>query len=457
MGSKNQIDKLFNDRFASLELNPEVDAWPGIQERIARASRRKKAMIWRWTGTAAAVILAFFSGFYWQSETLNDQYPEQLIHQSQSTEAATGEKNFSGNEDREMNKSMAGIKGTSPSNQHIKTTDPLTNKNEETLASLGSIKPQETIKSSSEVAQNYFLNVLTSSEMTDKSDAFILAEPFVETAHDTSQSLPTMANRRINKDPQPNLPSNNEILNLGYDQLQGISVGISASPTIAFNSVNINDQADVASQNIDNDKVTSSFTAGVDVGYRGRHRWALETGLYINQWTQNNDRLVARAVESSPVSTVSIYSNNSTGNLKFENLGQAYENFATNQDGLLLIPNLTESYTFLEIPITAAYYLIEKPRWNWKIRGGLSSRFLTASSVNLSFEDGSKEAVENLPLNNFSLQLLLGTGVEYRLNPKLRLNLTPSVQYGLTPVNQHDVVDTYFHQFLIYSGLSYML
>ncbi len=86
----------------------------------------------------------------------------------------------------------------------------------------------------------------------------------------------------------------------------------------------------------------------------------------------------------------------------------------------------------------------------------MSSRFLTGSSVQLSYEDGSTQNVENLPLNSFSLQLLAGTGVEYRLNPKLRLNLTPSIQYGLTPVNQHAVVDTYFHQFLIYSGLSYM-
>jgi hypothetical protein len=182
-------------------------------------------------------------------------------------------------------------------------------------------------------------------------------------------------------------------------------------------------------------------------------------GLFASQWLQHNDRLVATTHPGSPTtSSNSIFSNNSTANLRFEDGEDGNrESFANTGDGLLLVPELEETYNFLEAPISASYYILERGPWSWKLRGGLSTRFLTSSSVELLYEDGRKQNVDNLPLKSFSIQLLVGSGFEYRLNTKLRLHLMPSVQYGLTPVNQHKVVDTYLHQFLIYGGLSYEL
>ena len=89
------------------------------------------------------------------------------------------------------------------------------------------------------------------------------------------------------------------------------------------------------------------------------------------------------------------------------------------------------------------------------MQAGFSGRFLTQSDVKLVFEDGSSENYDGLEVKNFSLQLVGGTGLGYKATKNLSINLTPSIQYGLTPVNKNSEIETYFHQFLVYTGLTY--
>lgn len=125
--------------------------------------------------------------------------------------------------------------------------------------------------------------------------------------------------------------------------------------------------------------------------------------------------------------------------LRYEEMVEIY---SSSRDALILMPTLAEDYVFLEVPVTISYYLIDEKSWLWNLMGGLRSRFIIGSSVPLDFGDGRTKGIENPFINNVIIRLLVGYGVGYRLNPKLRLNFTPSLQYGLSPVNQHDVVDT---------------
>lgn len=481
MAPKNKLDELFQERFSDLEMDPSTDGWPLIEDRLLRHQQRRRALYLRWLATAAAVILAFYGGYFWRLQ-------EAPVY---STPSVAEEARV--NQDPQIN--VAGRSAATPPQVRVKATnasaDPSHNTtqisahqytppsglieiNRQEKANLAVAEPRVSSESVNEIQRpgldHMGLPQLNNPEMTSAPEPaaediivpVMVAESGISGSdsakHNENVALYTTLMPEEVKD-IPHLPSNSELVSVGRKTPTGFSLGMALSPTFAFSQVNVNDNTDVAAYNAPNDVTAMSLTAGFQLEYRNRGRWSFEAGLFVNQWSQSNDRLIADVDPGGPVtSTTNLYSNTSTSNIRFgDDDGQNQENFATAADGLLLVPELDETYNFLEFPVSAAFYLAEGRKWSWKLKAGLSPRFLTSSSVMLNYRDGRTENVENLPLRNFSLQLIAGSGVEYRLNQRLRLNLMPAIQYGLTPVNQHNVVDTYFHQFLIYSGLSYSL
>lgn len=64
MGDKKNIDQLFKDKFKGFAPEPPENGWELVRDRINKRQRRKKMALWRWSSMAAAVFLAFFSGYY---------------------------------------------------------------------------------------------------------------------------------------------------------------------------------------------------------------------------------------------------------------------------------------------------------------------------------------------------------------------------------------------------------
>ena len=64
MGDKKDIDKLFASGLQDFEATPPQDAWAGIIADVDQKKKAKRALIWRWAAVAAALILAFYSGYY---------------------------------------------------------------------------------------------------------------------------------------------------------------------------------------------------------------------------------------------------------------------------------------------------------------------------------------------------------------------------------------------------------
>ena len=66
MENKENLDELFRTKFNDLEAEPPFDSWPDIKGRLARKERKKRMAFWRYSSVAAAVLLAFFSGYFYQ-------------------------------------------------------------------------------------------------------------------------------------------------------------------------------------------------------------------------------------------------------------------------------------------------------------------------------------------------------------------------------------------------------
>ena len=457
MEPKKKLDNLFRQGFSGLEMDPGADSWSAIEERMQRRERRRKMALWRWSPTAAAIVVAFLGGYFWNSQSVSHdghilpvEEPFNVPGREQalpSLPLTNTDKDGSDQDSRRSPESSNAVNHNAGESQK----DPMKNPRAGKEAFARYYKDDNPSHKDFRYAQPL---LLTSLPQPSVESGF----PSLPVSH---EKLNSSRHTEVTGLSSTYLPTNEE-LQSSFDQDKagrGFSVGIAASPTLPFSQVNISDHSDIVGVNAENDQVSPGYTVGLEMAFRTRSRWAIEAGLFVNQWVQSNNRLVANPPTNVVTSAnTRLRTNNSTSSIQFGPVNQGVqENFARADNQLLLVPVLYEDYTFLELPVGVSYYLADRQHWAWRIKGGLCPRVLIASRVQLDYRDGRSESVDNLPLKDLILNFLLASGVEYRLNSKLHLNIMPALQYGLTPVNQHDVADTYFHQFLIYSGLSYKL
>lgn len=461
MGDKKDIDKLFASGLQDFEATPPQDAWAGIIADVDQKKKAKRALIWRWAAVAAALILAFYSGYYFNDS--QKDFPKQNYDQNNSI--AT-EKEISNEPIEELNYKTAKSDEKSileSSKTVVKTHD-------------------EKTKTTNELSQtdDDLTNFSTSSEPLFSSSPHSQGsvEPADDRISEEQLNLPYGANPSYPFDefsPSSNFALDLFVDNSGYTEDFPLrkpvkplrySVGFMASPTIPFieNRVNTTDEA--SSENIKKAKPKGSYAVGLTLGYRISKRLQVNSGISINHWKQSsNDLLLSVSLSSSSVATNTSYQakgyTNST-QLNFDgfsdpsNQGQFETSEAYSLTGnYAVLPSLHEEYRFIDIPISLSYYLVDRPKWNFTVSGGINSRIVNRVNATITYADGSKETYDNIELQPYTSQLIAGVGVVYNISRRLQFTVKPTLLYGISKVNTHPQTDTYFHQILIYSGLSF--
>ena len=472
MGDKNKIDDLFSKGLGNFEASPNEDVWPKVKSSMEYQDRKKKAFYWRWASTAAALILAFYSGYYF-NDLANSSAPKntETTHQEHSQEVVTP---INSNNGQKINHNQ--ISADEESN-------PMVTPKSEVIPGAGntgpSIMPDQTenVSSRSSFAsitqpdQKSVEIALTS--LPAKTNHFEQAIYMEEVNFPSGKALKGVNSEHYVYPTQPLLKSSESDFHYYTDnsrknlETNQFSASLMAAPTFAFTDISVNEDNAATLSNIDQEQVNNSYAAGISVGYRTGQRWEIQSGVIINHWEQSaSDILLSITPHPSNTITtntkVNLNGNTSLGNVGFTGNGDpTSQGFVENSDftdgsgNYALLPGLQENYQFIDIPLSIGYYLIDKRKWSFKVNGGINSRFLNSSDVKLVYANGEEENYENITLNDYSMQLIAGAGLGYNITQKIEFSLQPSLLYGITKVNKHQQVDTYFHQMLIYSALSY--
>lgn len=503
MEDKTKIDELFKQGLGEFSAEPPVDTWQNIQDNLMAARRRKKMAFWRISGTAAALVLAFFSGYFFNSTTQNMGSDSETMNPTFqfSTQGSAGEWDYG---DSEQNRSLPNTVVETPVNDNVLSPeknrlDREHNQNKNNVALLqpsksdnlgeqkntSSDKNSDLIPSSDEDNLVISLNniALNPDERVEKSIDKNPAKAETTTG-DTPATELAEAGEKSNTSPENNTNESPEDSDepfvyeetksskkkKRYDTRGAFDLGAVASPTFAFNDVstqpaqqtagNANLGTSYSPSKEQSDELRNSYAAGLNLSYRTGARWEVSTGLHLNNWNQVSSDvfLTADTYTGTTTGGFTARGNTSTGPVTY-NTGNnffdmtKFENVGPNE--YYLIPDIRQQYQFLEVPLRVGYYLFDSQKWSFKVQAGFSGRFLTHSDVKLVFEDGSTEDYDGLAVKDFSLQLVGGTGLSYKATKNLSINLTPSIQYGVTPVNKNSEIETYFHQFLVYTGLTY--
>jgi len=114
---------------------------------------------------------------------------------------------------------------------------------------------------------------------------------------------------------------------------------------------------------------------------------------------------------------------------------------------------MSQQFGYIEIPLELNYAILDS-KIGIDLIGGISSLFLVDNSVTLSSGDLTTEMGEANNVNNIHFSTNIGFGVNYKLSPKIQLNIEPVFKYQL---NTFSETAGSFQPFTIgvYSGLNF--
>ncbi|WP_417590925.1 outer membrane beta-barrel protein [Owenweeksia hongkongensis] len=487
MGDNSKIDKLFSDGLNDFEASPQSDSWARINATMEKKQQKKRGFYWRWASIAAAVVLAFYSGYYFNDNTTIETYPN-----IQNTEPNNSNPDYISHEESmeqsELNEQVS--KETSQPERGTQkpkgsTSDRIQNLNKVASNSSSSEKPalKTNGKAGSASRNTSKQNVVIADKTWEQEAENIVVSNFEEnsntdieseeiaTGETQNQTVKTMEEHPVvlatPKETQLN-PSS-EILDYAENPqvdnspFSRFSISAMASPTFPFTDITVNQSDETTEDNVDQQKLKTSYSYGLGFGYRLSKKLELQTGIMVNHWNQEATGVKLKVTPSFTTSTntsLDASGNTSSGNVNFTGLTDPTNQGkleATNIGGqpYSILPGLKESYQFIEVPIAIGYYLLDNKRWFVKANIGLNSRFISQSKVTLVYADGTEVPYEQFDLETYSMQLIGGFGAGVKFAKNWEFGLHPTLLYGITQVNTHSEIDTYFHQVLIYSSLSY--
>lgn len=114
---------------------------------------------------------------------------------------------------------------------------------------------------------------------------------------------------------------------------------------------------------------------------------------------------------------------------------------------------MSQQFGYLEVPLELNYALVDR-KIGVNLIGGFSSLFLINNSVSLTSGNETTEMGEANNVNDVNFSTNIGLGIDYKITPKIKLNLEPLFKYQLNTFSQ---VDGTFNPFSvgIYSGLTF--
>lgn len=291
----------------------------------------------------------------------------------------------------------------------------------------------------------------------------------------------SISNKEIKRDLLLSSKNENRPVDFYYPDLQYLpdnsaksdprwSIAAMASPTY-YSRFSSGDDA-LSGQLMSAEQPLVSYSGGVAFSYKLSRRFSVQSGLYYSALGQRVEGINSFGGFKQ--------FDNTKGDNNFEVLTSSGIVSANNPDVFLnadaservitvftkdvfdpkkasLQPinnSLTQSFSYLELPVTLRYKVIDKTI-DINLIGGMSYNLLVHNSVYTTV-NGSKYPIgDTKGLNALSLSSSLGMGMEYNFSSKLSLNLEPMFRYYLNPFNVSSGSIIHPYSFGIFSGVSY--
>lgn len=205
-----------------------------------------------------------------------------------------------------------------------------------------------------------------------------------------------------------------------------------------------------------------NLSYGLAMGYEISKKLSVRTGVHkVDYGYDTNDVLFSSSLAASNNNQFeNINYTGASKNLVIQSSANGAEtalDFANSAEIRAPDPSrngrMVQQFGYLEIPVELNYALMDK-RLGINLIGGMSSLFLIDNSVILESGGDATELGEANNINNTNFSTNVGIGLNYRLTPKMQLNLEPMFKYQLNTFSD-SAGDFQPFSIGVYSGLSF--
>ncbi len=203
-----------------------------------------------------------------------------------------------------------------------------------------------------------------------------------------------------------------------------------------------------------------NMSYGLSVAYAVNKKMSIRTGVNkVDYGYATNDVSFSSSLNAlegqignidyrGPSENVVVASHTGKNSLSSPNIG-----FGDLGQNLSRAGNMSQQLGYVEVPVELDYALVDK-RFGVNVVGGLSTLFLVDNSVSLTSGDLTTEIGSANNLNSVNFSTNIGLGVNYKLTPKVQLNVEPVFKYHL---NTFSNTSGNFQPFSVgvYSGLNF--
>ena len=203
-----------------------------------------------------------------------------------------------------------------------------------------------------------------------------------------------------------------------------------------------------------------NFSYGLAVSYEVSEKLSIRSGVHkVDYGYDTNDISFSSSLTASTNEQIDNIDYSATArNLVVQNSTAARANEQVVSDVLSTANQaregrMVQQFGYIEVPVELNYALVDK-KVGVNLIGGMSSLFLVDNSVILEADGNATEMGEANNINNVNFSTNVGIGINYKLSPKMQVNLEPMFKYQL---NTFSEAAGTFQPFSlgVYSGVSF--
>ncbi len=465
MKDKN-LDELFREKLRNYEQEPPAYLLENILAGAAGAHRKRKIVLWRVAGVAAAVLLAFVAG--WQVNYMNKEVVKQQVVVMRNSYP-------------DAKKPITVVPETNIQDKQVAPNEISGNtKSDEILPVGGRISFQEQkstdkailIVRTQEISFLHPIKILKGKLTGNNQSANALHKMKVRSSA-IDQSELTIDQQIVEQNKQQLLSENES------EKKTRWMVGAQVSPAYSVSR-------STHSQAYTNNMLSSSANpvdlgGGISVEYKKGKRWSLQSGVYYTGMGQasgnsgmSNRNLSASADFSSnkgneyfnaPVNidakSSKMSMNSTAGVIEFSGVPNGLV-LATNIEEKVLSSSAVvvsdarfiQNFEYIEIPLYLRYTILDS-RFDVEMLGGFSSNVLVGNETYMESTSGKSLVGKTKDMETLNYSGTLGVGLKYGLSKRIFLNVEPRVKYYLNSLNNNSSVTYKPYTIGVFTGLSY--
>ena len=467
MKEDKNIDELFREKLQNHEQEPPAYILENVLAGVAGTRRKRRLVLWRVAGVAAALLLAFVAG--WQVNYMNRETTKQpiVVNRNSFPETKEAIRVIPENKITPENSQKIQVAVTKPSNK--------TELNKKLLA-VNPDSRKEKIASDEKITNARIDRPGSLHPLKTRIRLINNNEQFANALHEMKVDIPTGQKKEQSIDQQ--IVEQNQLLLLAQNEIQKKGrwlVGAQVSPAYSVNRGNHSSQY---ASNMLNSSIGSpvDLGGGVSVEYKPGKRWSVQSGVYYaglgqtsgNTSNSNKDGVYAVAPGNGYFNTpVNIVANTNTmtmnsnaGVIELKSIpsgiviGNSLEDKTMASAVVVSSATFIQNFQYIEIPLYLRYNVLDS-RFDIDLLGGLSSNVLVGNDTYMEGSSGKTLVGKTQDMQAMNYSGTLGLGLKYGLSKRIFLNVEPRIKYYLNSLNSNVDVSYKPYTIGVFTGISY--